>query len=110
MIELIVFEFLKKELNVPVKTERPENEPEEYVLMEKVGSSSENHIMSATIAIQSYAATMFRAAKLNEEVKNAMNRLNVLDDISRAKLNTDYNYTDQKKKKYRYQAIYDLFY
>ena len=110
MIELIVFEFLKKQLNVPVKMERPEKEPEEYVLIEKIGSSSENYIMSATIAIQSYATTMFGAAKLNEEVKKAMNGLSALNDISRTQLNTDYNYTDQSKKKYRYQAIYDLFY
>ena len=31
-----------------------------------------------------------------------------LDDISRCELNTDYNYTDTARKKYRYQAVYDI--
>lgn len=29
-------------------------------------------------------------------------------DISKAKLNSDYNYTDTTTKSYRYQAVYDL--
>lgn len=110
MIEKTVLDYLNDVLDVPAYTEKPEEEPEEYVLIEKTGSSSENHIYSATIVLQSYASSMYLAAVLNEKVKAAMNNIIVLDAVSEVKLNTDYNFTDQTKKRYRYQAVFDLFY
>lgn len=110
MIEKIVLDYLSERLTVPVHTEKPEKPPEEYVLIEKIGSSKENFINSATIAIRSYAESLYKAAALNEEVKAAMDDIVILDTISGAKLNTDYNFTDTTKKQYRYQAVYDLFY
>ena len=110
MIEKIVLDYMKGCLNVPVYMERPEKEPDEYVLIEKTGSSTENYISSATFVLQSYANSMYFAAELNEKVKTAMDNIIVLDDISKSKLNSDYNFTDTTKKKYRYQAVYDLFY
>lgn len=109
MIEQIVFLYLKEKMTVPVGMEYLEDK-EEYVLIEKIGTSSENHIHSATFAIQSYAGSIFRAAELNEEVKSAMDNLTDLKEISKSKLNSDYNYTDLTKKKYRYQAVYDVYY
>lgn len=110
MIETIVLEYLKKALPVPVYPERPSEEPEEYVLIEKTGSSKENHIDSATFVLQSYAGSLLKAVQLNEMVKTAMDHLYILDEVYDSKLNTDYNYTDQAKKKYRYQAVYDLYF
>ena len=110
MIEKIVLDYLSSVLAVPVDTEKPENNPSKYVLIEKTGSSSEDFIKSATIALKSHANSMYEAAKLNEEVKAAMDNIVTLPEISSSKLNTDYNFTDTTKKKYRYQAVYDLFY
>lgn len=110
MIEIIVFEYLKGFMEVPVKMERPANEPEEYILLEKTGSSMEDQIYYATIAVQSYAATLKRAMELNETVKKAMEQLPLKNDVFGCKLNSDYNYTDKTKKKYRYQAVFDLSY
>lgn len=110
MIEKIVLDYLKDCMAVPVYMERPETEPDEYVLIEKTGSLTENYIHSATFAMQSYANSMYAAAELNEKVKKAMNDIIVLNNISKSKLNSDYNFTDTAKKKYRYQAVYDLFY
>lgn len=110
MIEEIVLDYLNKVLDVPVDTEMPENNPSKYVLIEKTGSSSENFIKSATIALKSHATSLYEAAELNEKVKAAMDNIVVLDTISSSKLNTDYNFTDTTKKRYRYQAVYDLFY
>lgn len=39
-----------------------------------------------------------------------MQKLIEKDEISRVKLNSDYNFTDTQKKKYRYQAIYEITY
>lgn len=108
MIEKIVLDYLEKELQVPVYMEEPEKKPESFVVIEKTGSGKKNGIFSATLAIQSYAASMLKAAELNEKVKGKMDEIIKLDDVSSGKLNSDYNYTDTRTKKYRYQAVYDL--
>ena len=110
MVEETIMNYLSKTLAVPVHMERPENEPISYVLIEKTGSNTTNHIESATLAIQSYAASMYDAAALNCRVKAAMNGSIQLPEISRCDCNSDYNYTDTTKKKYRYQAVFDIVY
>lgn len=110
MIEIIVMDYLKNKLSVPVKIEEEEELPEEYILIEKTGSKKNNHIKSAVITIKSYASSLYRAAKLNEEVKEAMEQIIEMDDVSRCELNTDYNFTDTSRKKYRYQAVFDIVY
>lgn len=110
MIEKIVLDYLNEVLNVPAYMEKPEHQPEKYVLLEKTGSSLENHIKSATIALQSYAGSLLDAATLNEEVKAAMYNIVILNEVMSSELNSDYNFTDTTKKEYRYQAIYDLYY
>lgn len=110
MVELIVLNYLKTALTVPVHMEKPEKPPEQFVLIEKTGGSKSNYIKSAAIVLQSYAESLYAAADLNEQVKRAMDNIVVLDSVSRSELNTDYNYTDTTKKEYRYQAVYDLIY
>ncbi len=110
MIETIVKDYLDAALSVPVSMEVPENPPASFVVLEKTGGGKENHIKNATLAIQSYAPSMYEAAVLNEAVKAAMDDLVTLDAVSRSALNSDYNFTDTTKKKYRYQAVYDVVY
>lgn len=108
LIEYIVLEYLNNRLEVPVYLVCPENPPEQYVLIEKTGSSVSNYIYSATFALQSYAKSLNEAAELNETVKAAMDELPLLDEVSRSKLNTDYNDTDHDTGQYRYQAVYNI--
>lgn len=110
MIEKIVLDYLNNCLIPPVWMEIPKGEelPAEYVLLEKTGSTCKNRIHSAMFAIQSYADRMENAAILNEAVKNAMDNMVILDEIGSSKLNSDYNFTDTDKKKYRYQAVYEI--
>ena len=110
MIEVTILDFLNENLRVPAFMEKPEDELDEYVLIDKTGSSESDFIKSATFAIQSYSTSLYKACVLNEEVKGVMNNLISLPTISRAKLNTDYNFTDTTTKRYRYQAIYDITY
>ena len=110
MIEKTVLDYLKNRLDVPVDFIVPNPEPEEYILIEKTGSSEENFVRSAIFTVKSHAKSLYEAAKLNEEVKKAMNTMVILPEISSSKLNTDYNFTDTTKKKYRYQAVYEIFY
>ena len=121
MVEITVLKYLENLLSgIPVYAEMPEEMTDTFVIIEKTGSSRENHINAATIAVQSYAPTMYEAAALNETVKTFMDALPIaqqifrwLDDyatVFRCKLNSDYNYTDTSIKRYRYQAVYDITY
>lgn len=88
--------------------EEPEDTKKEYVLIEKTGSGVENHVKRATLAIQSFSASLHSTAMLNEKVKKAMEHMIELDDVCKCELNSDYNYPDITRKRYRYQAVYDI--
>lgn len=108
MIEEIVQNYLSSKLQVAVRMEEETDLQAEYVLIEKTGGGGTSYIKRATLAIQSYAATRYKAAAINEEVKNAMENIVGLNEISKCTLNTDYDYTDTTRKKYRYQAVFDI--
>lgn len=108
MIELIVKNWLESKLSVPVHLEEPPQKPAEYVLIEKTGSSERNQLGGSTVAVQSYAPSLYGAASLNELVKAAMEKIITLNEVAGVSLNSDYNFTDTETKRYRYQAVYDL--
>lgn len=110
LIENVVKDFLSSKLTVSVFLEEPEEIPQKYVIVEKVGSGKPNGLNSATIAIKSYGASLYDAAMLNEEVKEALEDIDNQDPISSVELNSDYNFTDTETHRYRYQAVYDFIY
>lgn len=117
MIELIILNYLKSTLDIPVYMEMPNKLNGEFVLIEKTGSGEENKIKRATFAIQSYSTSLYKAAQLNVEVIKAMigdeiNTYGIIEheDISKCSLNSDYNFPDLTNKKHRYQAVFDLVY
>lgn len=110
MIETIIYNWLKQQLDVPVYMEEPSEKPDTFVLIEKTGSSRDNWINHATFAVQSYAMSMYKAAKLNESVKKALDDIVQSDEVGASTLNSDYNFTDTATKRYRYQCVYDLTY
>ena len=111
MIEKIILDYLTGILNVPVRMEVPADPPETYVIVEKVGGRNENHIDSATVAIQSCSkVSLYTAALLNDDVKKAMQDIISHQNVSRCQLNSDYNFTDKKMKTYRYQAVFNMVY
>lgn len=108
MIEIVIKDFLDGHLSVPSFLERPSKPPEQYVLLEKAGSGKRNYLPTSTFIFQSYASSMYEAAKLNEELKEVVESMIILDEISGIKLNSDYNFTDTTTKEYRYQAVFDI--
>lgn len=110
MIELTVLNYLKSKLDVDVYMEIPANPPKTFVLLEKTGSSRTDLLNTATIAAQSYAGSLLEAAELNETVKEAIDDMIELDEISACRLNSDYNFTDITMEKYRYQCVYVITY
>lgn len=111
MIEKTVLDYLNTQLAqvCPVYMETPERPPATYVLLEKMGSSVENHINRATIAVQSIAPSLYEAASLNETVCEAMDML-ITENVGRSDRNSDYYFPDTDRGLYRYQAIYDIVY
>lgn len=108
MIEKILLNYLNSKLTVPVVMEEPADKPESFVVIQKTGSSRVNYIFSATIAVQSYGASLLKAAELNEAVKDAMLNIIEVGEVASCRLNSDYNFTDSQTKRYRYQAVFEL--
>lgn len=81
-----------------------------FVVIQRTGGGVENQIRRATVAIQSYGATLYDAAALNEQTVAAMERLTELPQVGACDLSSDYNYTDTTKREYRYQAVFDVVY
>ena len=105
MIEKILYDWLSEQLEDPVFMEEPENAPSRFYLLEKTGSSIENHVCTSDFALQSCAPSLFAAASMNQTGISAMMDAAQLDDITHVELNSDYNFTDTARKRHRYQAV-----
>lgn len=110
MIETTVLDYLRDRLGVPVTMEVPDGASGTFVVLEKTGSSRQNYIRRATLAVQSYAPTLLLAAQLDDRVIEAMLALPKLDRVAACRLERDYNFTDTETKKYRYQAVFAVTY
>ena len=118
MIEDIVLEYLSEHMSVPVLMELPEVPSEEFPLMperflvlEKVGGGMSDHIGAGSIAVQSYSLnSLYEAAQLDEEMRSAMWGIIERNDISEVRLSSNYNHTDVRTKRYRYQSVFEFYF
>ncbi len=111
MIELTVLNYLESKLgDIPCYLEEPETPTPTYCVIRKTGSDEENRIYEATIAILSYAPSLYEAIALNGRIVSAMQEMGPPNGVFCAKLNTDYEYTNLQTKQYRYQAIFEVYY
>ena len=110
MIEKIVYDFLKsQEMNVYFEeSDRPES-VNEYLVISKTSSGGGEFLRNSTIVIKSYSESLYLASMLNDRVKDLMKQIVMFDEITKCILNSDYEYTDTAKKKYRYQAVFDIY-
>ncbi len=108
IIEAVVIDYLKGLVDVPVVAESPEKEPASFIRIERVGREKKNFIITDSIAFQSYGASMYEAAALDEKVQELMADITSRADISGIHLVSNYNATDTRKKQYRYQCIFDI--
>ncbi|QRG86373.1 hypothetical protein [Bulleidia sp. zg-1006] len=106
MVELEIIKLLNSE-GIKAYMERPKNVPEEYVIVEKTGTSSKDWITVSTIAVKSHAKSLLKAVQLNEKVKKVMLCANKIG-ISSILLINDYNFTNIETKEYRYQAVFSV--
>lgn len=106
-IEEIICNYLGSVLDCPVLPERPERPFGRMVFIERTGGRG-RFLMESTIAIQSYEESMYKAAKLNDDVVKAMYGLITVPEVVKVTLNSNYNFTDTRTKEYRYQAVFDI--
>lgn len=99
--------YLHNNLSVYVGVEAPE-QLTDYVLIDQTGSTNSNHLMTTTVAVQSYGATLLAAMQLNESVKAVMLSFVSDPDVSAVRLQTDYNFTNTATKQYRWQAVWEI--
>lgn len=105
MIEVIVKEHLEQQLQVPVYMEYPKNAPARFVVLKKSDSSREDLIDAAMFVADSYAESMYEAARLNAQVVAALDALADLDSIGKSERGGDYAFFDTANKRHRYQAV-----
>ena len=69
MIESTILSFLDNAgLDAPLYMEIPENPPDEFYILENTGQSMRDQVRTTTMAVQSYAQSMERAADLAYEI------------------------------------------
>lgn len=109
--EILILQHLENRLSVPVALQvSPDlKDCPKYVILQRIGGEVNDHIRSVTFTVQSIAPSLLEACKLNEEVKEAMESLIESEHVSRIDLDSDYEYTDTATKRFRYQAVYNLW-
>ena len=110
MIEKTVLDWLGAQLSVPVYAEVPEDPPAAFVTIEKTGAGLADRLSSATLAVQSYGASLYDAAALSALVRSAMARLDSLPRVSRCDFGGEYNWPDARTKRRRYQAVFTVYF
>lgn len=110
MIEKILIDYISENMNIPVFMEEQIDVSCPYIVLEKTGGSESNRLQTGTFAIQCYGNTKYESASLNAKLKTKMIEITSVDNIFKCQLNSDYDYTDTQKKKYRYQAVYNITY
>lgn len=117
MIEIIIRNYLEGALDVPVFLQMPEVPseeypvlPDEFVLIQKIAGAKTNHIDYSAFACQSYSLTsMQNAAELDMRVREKMEQAAELPVMASVRLASNYNFTDTATKRYRYQAVFDIY-
>lgn len=108
MVEKLVLDLLSDALEVSCYMEVPERRPERFVVIDKTGSRTEEHLFTSMVAVQSYGPSKLAAAQLSSKVVSAMKDLALLDEVCRCDLNSEYPFPDIGAKEYRYQAVFNI--
>lgn len=107
IVEDLITYLNSETVGIPAYAEQPEAQYG-YVIIDQTGSSRRNHVITTTVAVQSYGDTLYNAMLLNESVKEAMDGFLESGNVARVELETDYNFTDTTTKQYRWQAVYQI--
>lgn len=109
MIEKIIIEHLEAALDVPVYVMMPDVLPQEFVVIDRTGTSIENRITTTSIVIDSYSSvSTLAAAELADAVNSAMDELNNDANVAGCHMENCIKYTDVVRKIPRYQSTFAI--
>ena len=110
LIEQRVLEYLKDELDMEdVYPEIPRERADKFVVLRVTDRGMSNRINEVTIEFSSYAPTKYEAAVLDELVRNTMDGIVRLDDIT-CRFGGGNDNPDTVLKIPRYRCYFNLFY
>lgn len=112
MIEVTIKNFIEENLDYPAYMEIPTSSPPDiFFVIEKISGSREDLLYSSTLAIQTYAPSMYETALACEEMTNKiLDSLTECPEVTGVELNSSYNHPDTSTKRYRYQSLFEIFY
>lgn len=110
MIEILMLNHLKSKLGIPVYAEMPEKPQGRFVVIRKGDEQREDFLRCATMLARSYGPSLLDAMELSQQVVTAMDSLPEDPRVSGCYCTGEYNFTDEETKRYRYQAVFDVFY
>ena len=110
MIEIKLRDYLKKNLDIDVRLEKPVELPARFIKIERIKTGEQNQIGRCRFAVQSYGESLYETIKLNEKVLCIIRDFVNVKNISRIEIVDSYNFTDITNKRERYQLITDIYY
>lgn len=90
--------------------ETPKSFSGDFVVLQIVDRSQENHVDAVTAAIYSYADSKLDSATLDERVRKAMEDFDEVTDISSCRISGGNDAPDTALKKYRYRSYFNITY
>lgn len=110
LIEQTILEYLKAELKTDdVYLETPTSLPDTFVVFRLVDRGKENQINEVTVEFMSYAESKLAAATLDELVREAMENIVSLPNIS-CRFGGGNDNPDTVLKRHRYRCYFNLYY
>ena len=113
MIEITLMDYLKEQLSMnDIYMEVPATMPQSFIVIDRTShTKTDTGFQTATIAFQSYGASKYDTAVLNERVVNALIAAREhLTNVFNSALNSEYPFFDTSNKRYRYQAVFEFTY
>jgi len=112
-IEVEVINWLNTKLGVawPVSGDKPKDNQAQYVLVDRTGGPREAMVLDqAEILIEVYHKTSrLTASDKAQEIGDAITELLLVENITRAKVNSIVKLDDNIAQYYRYQIYCDVF-
>jgi len=110
MIDVILKNYLEEQIeDTEIVFEQPANRPSIYVLIEKIDGGETNKIKASTFSIKTRALRQYDSAVLNEQIKDAMFGIIVLDEVSGIRQGGEYGRIDTSNKMYEYETIWNIY-
>ena len=111
MIEAKLRKYLEDNLTKgPVVMEIPKNPPKKFIMLQLADGGQVNHVDAATFFVTVYAASLYAAAELKEDVKTLLFNAISIPGITKATLGQENAGTDSANHTYIYNLTFNFYY